>query len=94
MSRDLVSESAAPTEHKGIELTKESLAAHEGRAADVEAPEDDMDRTLNATRNSNSLDGIEEPYPETTMDEEFARAEDHPKPSSHPQYSVAYQAVT
>jgi len=40
-----------------------------------------VDRTLNATRNSNSLDDVE-PYPETVMDDEFARAEDQRTPGT------------
>lgn len=60
-------------------LTASILAAHEGRrdGAGQDQTFDDVDRTLNATRNSNSFDdgAPTEPYPETFMDEEFARGE-------------------
>lgn len=62
-------------------LTAETLAQHTGEASakiDVNESQQDVDQTLNATRNSNSLDDIEpvENFPETVMDVEFERADD------------------
>ena len=66
-------------------LTAEMLAEHEGRNDGQGANHDDVDRTLNATRNSNSFDdgAAAEPFPETVMDEEFARAEQPAKGAIH-----------
>lgn len=62
-------------------LTAETLAQHSGEASakiGVNDSQQDVDQTLNATRNSNSLDDIEpvETFPETVMDAEFERADD------------------
>ena len=66
-------------------LTASLLAAHEGQhenAAGFANRNEDMDRTLNATRNSNSFDAsAAEAYPETMMDEAFARAEESKTPA-------------
>ena len=60
-------------------MTASILAAHDGVKQDNN--HDDVDRTLDATRNSNSFDdgAYAEPFPETVMDEKFARAEESRK---------------
>ena len=67
-------------------LTAEMLAAHEGQRENAPAfgnQNDDVDRTLNATRNSNSFDAsAADAYPETMMDDAFARAEESKTPAA------------
>ena len=77
-----------PVKQQTTELTQEALAAHEGQQIlETEAMTDDVDRTLDATRNSNSFDvgTIAESFPNTTIDSGLPTQEEEGKVDETPQ---------